>query len=255
MMGIYAIRRLADGACYVGSSKEIRLRWRGHRMMLKSGTHHAPYLQHSWNSYGAQAHEFVVLETCALDRSTLVAREQFYIDTLPSVFNASRVAGSRLGVPQPRAAVDLVASLNRGMKRSDETRARMSAWQKGQPKPSSRRRKSVETRRRMSAAQLGRPKSSPLYGKHWIGRTHSDEARAKMSLARKGRHCSAETRIKIGAAHAGNSWGLGYKKTAEQIEKTASFHRGRKRSEEARVNMRAGIAAAKANRSLASARL
>lgn len=250
MTGIYAIRRRADGTCYVGSSAKVELRWKQHLGLLLKHRHHAPYLQHSWDKYGPAAHEFVVLEICARDKATLLSREQHYLDALPSTFNVSRVAGSRLGVPQPRASVEKVAAGNRGRKHSAETCAKKSAALKGRPNLLARLPKSQETRDKMSVSKKGwRPTDEQRlnYGRHWIGRKHSEESRAKMSVSRIGKTLSSETRIKIGAAHLGNSWGLGHKKTPEQIEKTRRFHVGRKRSAETCERMRVAWVQRRAN--------
>jgi hypothetical protein len=87
------------------------------------------------------------------------------------------------------------AILNRtGKKHSDETKVKMSAWQKGKPKQKA----SQETKDKMSAARKGRP--SHLKGKELseahknkivesiTGRKHSEETKAKMALARKQYH-------------------------------------------------------------------
>lgn len=243
MTGVYAIRRVADGKCYVGSAVSIARRWKGHRHALSNGTHHSTYLQRSWEKYGEAAHEFVVVEFCERDKTVLIAREQYWIDTLESAFNVSKVAGSRLGVPQPLSAVEHVAALNRGRKHTPDELAKMSAAALARPKESyCRRPRSAEHKAKISASLMGRPKqSSLLYGKHWIGRKHSVESRAKMSASRLGSKRSAETRAKMSRSLLGNTRGSGYRKTPEQIEQSASFHRGRKRSDETRQRMRDGI--------------
>jgi hypothetical protein len=51
--GIYAIRCLANGKVYVGSSAGIDARWSEHRYDLNAGRHHSPHLQNAWVKYGA----------------------------------------------------------------------------------------------------------------------------------------------------------------------------------------------------------
>lgn len=185
-IGVYAIRRVVDGKCYVGSSaRSIRARWRRHTSMLMSNRHHATYLQHSWNKYGQAAHEFVVLERC--DGKFCIEREQVFIDTIDSSFNVCRIAGSRLGSPQPRAAVEKVRLSNIGRRHSVEAKARLSAWQKGVPKPYNRPAHNETLRREKIRAAL-------------VGRVISDETRARISVAAKTRKLSPEGRVKLSAA-------------------------------------------------------
>ena len=98
---------------------------------------------------------------------------------------------------------------------SPETRAKMSAAQKG-------RTFSPEALARMSAAQANR----------------SPEHRAKISAASHNR--SPETRAKLSAANKSRSW------TAEARAKLSAAFKGRKLSPEARANMSAGQAARQA---------
>jgi len=80
---------------------------------------------------------------------------------------------------------------------SDETRAKMSASQKG-------RTLTAETRVKLSAAMKGRTLTAEHRAKIGAakkGRTQSAEHRAKLGAARKGRTHSAEARAKLGAAH------------------------------------------------------
>lgn len=47
--GVYAIRHLLSGKCYVGSAKNMRRRWGRHRADLVAGSHHSVKLQRAWN--------------------------------------------------------------------------------------------------------------------------------------------------------------------------------------------------------------
>lgn len=93
--GVYVIEQIGCQKYYIGSSKSIRSRWHQHRMSLKQGKHHSPYLQNAWTKYGEEAFEFWVVEEC--NRDELLIREQEYIDTLNPVFNVCPKAGSREG--------------------------------------------------------------------------------------------------------------------------------------------------------------
>jgi hypothetical protein len=64
------------------------------------------------------------------------------------------------------------------------------------------------------------------------GRKHTEEWKRENGDRARGRTQSPEARAKISASAIGNTRSLGTKKSAEAIEKTASFHRGKTRSEE-----------------------
>lgn len=62
--GIYCIESIRDRKKYVGMSKDIHMRWAQHRADLRGNIHHNANLQASWNRYGEDNFEFVVLEEC-----------------------------------------------------------------------------------------------------------------------------------------------------------------------------------------------
>lgn len=113
--GIYLITCKANGRKYVGSAVNLDKRWRLHTAQLDAGKHGNAHLQKSWNKYGPEEFFFKVLEPVE-DKSLLIEREQFYINTLSPEFNICKVANSKQGV-----------------KASPELRARLSAAHKGKP--------------------------------------------------------------------------------------------------------------------------
>ncbi|MFA6832262.1 MAG: GIY-YIG nuclease family protein [Bacteroidaceae bacterium] len=80
--GIYKIENLINGKLYIGQSKDIKLRWIGHRHLLKKGTHSNCYLQSACNKYGLKNFKFTILETC--DISQLNEKEIYWIKKLNS---------------------------------------------------------------------------------------------------------------------------------------------------------------------------
>lgn len=83
-------------------------------------------------------------------------------------------------------------AINLGRKASEETRAKMSLAQRGNKRALGNK-LSAETRARMSAAKRG-SKRPPA----------TDEARANMAAAQRGKTLSAEARAKLSAAHRGS---------------------------------------------------
>lgn len=75
--GVYRIRNVVNGKCYVGSAANIKCRWSIHLGCLKADKHSRKF-QNAWNKYGVGNFEFLIIEYCILEN--LVTREQHWID-------------------------------------------------------------------------------------------------------------------------------------------------------------------------------
>lgn len=148
IQGIYQIRNATNGKVYIGSSIDIRRRWRSHRSELNNGRHSNTYLQNSWNKFGERNFVFEILENVNREKDLLV-REQWYLDNNVRWrydYNISKRAG------KPRGMV--------GKKNH--------MWgRRGKDSPNWGRKHTPEELKRMSEAN--------------IGKTHSPEALKKMS--------------------------------------------------------------------------
>lgn len=113
--GVYQIKNKTSGSIYVGSSVNIKQRWRLHRFHLNRGTHDSKWLQNSWSKNGSDAFEFTMLVVCS--KEMVLFYEQLLIDGLNPAYNTLKVAGSRLG-----------------HKVSDKTKSLMSAAQRASRK-------------------------------------------------------------------------------------------------------------------------
>lgn len=174
--GVYAIRNVVTGEVYVGSSANCKRRWKDHRGALKHHRRTAiPLLQKAWDAHGAENFEFVFLEEVE-DLRLLLEREAHWIAHFDS-----HVRGYNM-TPTGTA---------KGVLRSAQTRARMSA--------NHRRENSPETRAKISAARKGTKLSPEALAKRRLNYKLSPEALAKMS--RKGWKHPAESRAKMSAAH------------------------------------------------------
>lgn len=170
--GMYQIRNLVNDNRYIGSAKDIYKRWSIHACQLNKNKHHSEYLQRSWSKYGADCFEFSIIEACSITK--LIVREQYYINLYQPVYNIAKIAGSSLGT-----------------KRSDESRAKMSAKRK----LSTPRKQTLEERLKRSLSVLGHKLSqetkdkisSALIGrspsKGFSGHKHTEESKAKTSEA------------------------------------------------------------------------
>jgi group I intron endonuclease len=91
--GIYKIINKVNGKYYVGSSNDIRCRWSGHKKQLKRNNHNNPHLQFSWNKYGPDNFEFVIVEETPEDKLV----EQHYLDIAKNekekCYNTSFIVG------------------------------------------------------------------------------------------------------------------------------------------------------------------
>lgn len=205
--GVYCIKNTVNQKVYVGSAaRSFRKRWRQHLWCLRKGTHHCQYLQNAWNKHGESAFEFHVIELC--DPHICVQQERVWIATLSAIdpeygYNLLPAADSALGI-----------------KRSEETKAKIAASKVGKPRSEETREKLRQANLGKSATETTRRKMSESRTGKTLG-TRSDEQRANMSLARKGKP----------SPHRGK------KRTPEQIEKTAAKLRGRTLSLEHRARL------------------
>lgn len=89
--GIYVIQQVGTDRFYIGSSRDVVVRWKEHRVKLTAGNHHSPFLQACWKKHGPLAFTFDLLEECSLDE--LIAKEQEYLDAFAPSFNVCDKAG------------------------------------------------------------------------------------------------------------------------------------------------------------------
>jgi len=219
--GIYQIKNTLNGNRYIGSAADLRRRWQQHLSALRHSQHHNRHLQRAFDKYGEEAFIFEVLEE-DIEPENLIEREQHYFDTLEPAYNTSPTAGSQLG-----------------MRRTDETRAKISAANTGKRHPFYGKHHSAETLAKMSAALTG--KRHPNYGKH-----PSEKTLAKMRAANSGerhsmygKHHSAETIAKIRAANTGERHPFyGKHHSAETLAKMRAANIGKHHSEETKRKMR-----------------
>lgn len=169
---IYIIINAKSNKVYIGQAQDVSKRWQHHRATLRGGYHRNRYLQRAWDKYGEKAFSFKILEYCSIEQ--LDEREQHYLD----IYISKNICYN--------IAIDAKSSA-RGVKRSDETRMRISAAQKGQK----RQPPSDETKRKISESNKGKPKS--------------EAHRKNLSIASMGKIVSQETRKKIGDAGRGRT--------------------------------------------------
>lgn len=170
LAGIYAIRHMATGRVYVGSSLNIQQRVTKHRCLLRVKNHPSPSLQAAWIKYGEEAFVFEVMEIVD-NPSDLLAREQYWMDQFMAYekghgFNILKEAGTR------RHHVN-----------------------------------SLEARQKQRLSMLARWKSEPWRREEarakFLGRKMTPEAIEKSASSRRGKKASAEHRANLSKAHKG----------------------------------------------------
>jgi group I intron endonuclease len=209
---IYKIRNVVNQHYYVGSTVDSRKRFWEHRKDLRLGRHVCIRLQRAWNKYGEDCFKFEVVEQLE-GRDLLLPAEQKWLDEhygAEYCYNVSSSAYTPMRNPSPelravqakrtkeyaatygspraghthteeakdrirQAKLDNPQQHWLGKERSPETRAKISAAQKGVPKAPGRK---------VSPEGMAKIRANIAAGrshKHWEGRQHSEESRAKMS--------------------------------------------------------------------------
>jgi group I intron endonuclease len=103
-MGIYQIKNKINNKSYIGSSSRLKLRWNRHQTDLKCNVHHSLALQRTFNKYGYDNFEFIILENCEKDK--LLEREQYYLNTLKPEYNICKIAGNCAGVKHSSETIE-----------------------------------------------------------------------------------------------------------------------------------------------------
>lgn len=195
--GIYEIVNLVNGKRYIGSAINTAHRWRQHKSLLGKGKNN-PLMQRAWQKYGASSFVFRLLEEVE-ERSDLLVREQFYLDTCSPEYNVATTAGSNLGVKWSAETIEKMGAANRRVWSCPDYRRRMSDVHKGQkPTP--------DQLKKISEALRGRklsPERAEVVAANNGERNRSQEHRAKVSKFWKGRPKPPEQVAKMVAAKTG----------------------------------------------------
>lgn len=129
VIGIYKIESKLKKHIYIGSSIDIKRRWRLHLSQLKNNKHHSIILQRHFNKYGLDDLEFSIIETCEVD--DLIEAEQKHLDKNNAYFNIRKIAESNLGIKRSEETKEKLRQINLGKKLSEKTKKKMSDKMKG----------------------------------------------------------------------------------------------------------------------------
>lgn len=164
--GIYKIINMQSNKFYIGSAVNLRKRISRHKWDLKNNRHPNKILQNIYDKHSLDILEFIVLEIVE-DKTKLIEREQFYIDTLKPEYNLTLIAGSQLG-----------------LKRSDETRKRMSKSLTGKIRVGEARENGRQANLKRRGKKLSKEHiKNAVEGR--IGYVHSEEVKLKISKSHR----------------------------------------------------------------------
>lgn len=209
--GVYQIINKVNGHAYIGSSINIWKRWGRHLCTLQRNKHSNCHLQNALNFYGEDNFEFSVLLFC--DSENTLVYEQLCLDSFKPEYNM---------------ATD-VCSPNKGMKHSDETKAKIGKKSLGN-KSMLGQKHSDEAKFKMSQSQMGHKVTDEAklkMSKTRLGGKFSDEHKSKLSESKMGKKHSDETKLKMSQSKMGNKSMLGHKFSDEHKSKLSESQRQR----------------------------
>jgi group I intron endonuclease len=106
---IYKILNKIDNKFYIGSTCNIKKRWKQHINSLHQGKHHSIYLQRAWDKYGEINFIFSIIGSCS--KKEAKEYEQYFLDTYKSYdynigYNMNHKVDSRKGRPMSKEAIE-----------------------------------------------------------------------------------------------------------------------------------------------------
>lgn len=200
--GIYAIKNKMNNKMYIGQSVNINKRKSYHLWLLRNNSHFNPKLQNTFNKYGEENFEFVILEKC--NKEELDDKEIEYIsryNTTNNGYNICEGGEGSLGRTLSEETKQKISNANTGRKQDEVAKKRKSEaikelW------------KTAEYRKKMKQ----RPKPKP-----WNkGRRLTEEEKKHLSEKLKGRRITEEHKKKLHELYKGEK-SLTAKLTEQQV--------------------------------------
>ena len=141
--GIYEIRNNINNKFYIGSSINIKNRWRAHRSLLNRGIHPNIHLQFAWTRYGAENFSLNVLFECKSKQ--LLEKEQ-------QILNDTKCTNRKIGY---NVALEAIAPMM-GRCHTEKSKQRMSEVKMGRHNSFFGKKHSRKTKNKIAQKKLGR---------------------------------------------------------------------------------------------------
>jgi group I intron endonuclease len=129
LSGVYTIRCSECKRIYIGSAVNLKRRFTVHLKALLNNRHHCSKLQKAFNEFGKECFTFSLLEIC--EKTDVLKREQFWIDSTKELFNSSRSAYSLLGYKHTEESKSKISKANVGIKKTEAHRRKISEFRTG----------------------------------------------------------------------------------------------------------------------------
>lgn len=155
-----------SGGQYIGSSVDIKARWRAHKYELKNNKHFSRALQRAYHKYGFETFTFSVLMFCR--EEDLILNETMFIEKFKPRYNSRPTVENQ-----------------RGFRHSEESKKKMSESNKGRGLGV---RRPPEVCEKIGAAQRGvkrgpfSPERLVIHSAALKGSKHRDSFRASLNL-------------------------------------------------------------------------
>ena len=176
--GVYKITS-PSGQIYIGESSDIKRRWKDYKHSKGKGQ---PKLKNSFQKYNVNQHIFEIIEECLFE--DLKCRERYwqdFYDVLNGGLNCSLTECGELKKETSEETLQKLSNSLKGRIFSEEHKNKISQSLKGE-----------------NNGMYGKKGIlNPMFGKGlkgednpWFGKTHTEETKNKMSIAKKGNQSS-----------------------------------------------------------------
>jgi group I intron endonuclease len=132
--GIYQWINKSNGKSYVGSSINISTRLKQYfnlNYLLKNSN--KMIICNALLKYGYSKFELIILEYCE-NKSSIIEREQYYLNKINPEYNTLKKAGSSLGYRHSSESLSKMSAAKLGSKLSEETKDKIAAYRLGKPR-------------------------------------------------------------------------------------------------------------------------
>lgn len=147
--GIYMIKNMINGKFYIGSSVNTNKRLTGHRYELSKNQHSNKLLQRSYNKYGEENFEYIIIQYC--EEKDLIKNEQWWFDTLKPELNIAKVAGRTTGYKHTKETKKHLSKVRKGH-----------SWNKGILKSEEHKRKLAKPKSEKHKQSLSKAAVNPV---------------------------------------------------------------------------------------------